>query len=242
MIDLYVEGSPAVFKVAMMLEECGLDWAAHHVAVGEGAQHTPAFRTISPNGKVPAIVDHAPVDGGEPLAMFESGAILVYLAEKAGRFLPAGLRERALALQWLFWQSSGLSPLSGQAIHYIRYAPEETRPYGQLRYIGEVRRHWGVLDTHLKGREWIAGDYSIADMGCYGWVNIYDRFAESLDDFPELKRWWAAIAARDTVKRAYEKVMAARREPVTFSEKQFQRNMFGEAAAKTMGSLASPKG
>jgi GST-like protein len=242
MIDLYVEGSPAVFKVAVMLEECGLDYAAHHVAVGEGAQHTPEFRAISPNGKVPAIVDHDPADGGEPLAMFESGAILVYLAEKTGRFLPDELRMRASAMQWLFWQSSGLSPLSGHAIHFIRYAPEETRPYGQLRYIGEVKRHWQVLDTHLKGREWIAGDYSIADMGCYGWVNIFDRFADSLEPYPDLARWHAAIAARDPVRRAYEKVMAARDENAAFSDTQFQRNMFGELAASKMGSLASPRG
>jgi GSH-dependent disulfide-bond oxidoreductase len=242
MIDLYIEGSPAVFKVAVMLEECGLDYAAHHVPVGEGAQHTSEFRAISPNGKVPAIVDHAPADGDKPLAMFESGAILVYLAEKTGLFLTEELRMRAQTLQWLFWQSSGLSPLSGQAIHFIRYAPEETRPYGQLRYLGEVRRHWGVLDAHLKGREWIAGDYSIADMGCFGWVNIYDRFAQSLEEYPDLARWQAAIAARDPVKRAYAKVMAARDETRPFSEKQFQRAMFGEEAAKSMGSLASPKG
>jgi GST-like protein len=242
MIDLYIEGSPAVFKVAVMLEECALDWAAHHVAVGEGEQHTPQFRAISPNGKVPAIVDHAPADSGEPLAMFESGAILVYLAEKTGRFLPAELRMRAQALQWLFWQSSGLSPLSGQAIHFIRYAPEETRAYGQLRYIGEVKRHWQVLDTHLKGREWVAGDYSIADMGCFGWVNIYDRFADSLDDYPDLKRWHASVAAREPVQRAYEKVMAARDETRPFSERLFQRAMFGEVAAARMGALAGPKG
>jgi GST-like protein len=242
MIDLYIEGSPAVFKVAMMLEECALDWAAYHVPVGEGAQHTPEFRAISPNGKVPAIVDHAPADGGEPLAMFESGAILVYLAEKTGRFLPDDLRMRSQALQWLFWQSSGLSPLSGQAIHFIRYAPEDTRAYGQLRYVGEVHRHWQVLDMHLKGREWIAGDYSIADMGCYGWVNIYDRFAESLEAYPDLARWHAEVAARDPVKRAYEKVMAARDENAAFSEKAFQRAMFGERAAATMGALASSKG
>ncbi len=242
MIDLYVEGSPAVFKVAMMLEECGMEWAAHHLAVGEGAQHTPEFRAISPNGKVPAIVDHAPADGGEPLAMFESGAILTYLAEKTGRFLPAGLRDRATAMQWLFWQSSGLSPLSGQAIHFIRYAPEETRAYGQLRYIGEVKRHWQVLDGQLKGREWIAGEYSIADMGCYGWVNIYDRFADSIDEYQDLKRWHAAIAAREPVKRAYEKVMGAKRADGPFDESLFQRSMFGEAAASRMGALASPRG
>lgn len=242
MIDLYVEGSPAVFKVAVMLEECGLDWAAHHLRVGDGEQHTPEFRAISPNGKVPAIVDHAPGDGGGPIALFESGAILVYLAEKTGRFLPADRRERAQAMQWLFWQSSGLSPLSGQAIHFIRYAPEDTRAYGQLRYIGEVKRHWGVLDAHLKGREWVAGGYSIADMGCYGWVNIYDRFADSLDGFPDLARWHAAIAARDPVQRAYEKVMAARDETAPFDEKLFQRSMFGEAAASKMGALAGPKG
>jgi GSH-dependent disulfide-bond oxidoreductase len=242
MIDLYIEGSPAVFKVAIMLEECALAWTAHHVAVGEGEQHSPAFRAISPNGKVPAIVDHAPQDGGAPLALFESGAILTYLAEKTGRFLPAEPRQRAQALQWLFWQSSGLSPLAGQAIHFIRYAPEETRAYGQLRYIGEVRRHWQVLDTHLRGREWIAGDYSIADMGAFGWINIYDRFADTLDDFPDLVRWHAALGARPEVKSAYAKVMAARDETRPFSAEQFQRAMFGEAAARTMGSLTSSKG
>jgi GST-like protein len=242
MIDLYIEGSPAVFKVAIMLEECGLDWTAHHLAVSDGAQHTPEFRAISPNGKVPAIVDHAPVDGGEPLALFESGAILVYLAEKTGQFLPTEPRQRAQALQWLFWQSSGLSPLAGQAIHYIRYAPEETRAYGQLRYIGEVRRHWQVLDTQLRGREWVADDYSIADMGCFGWVNIYDRFADSLDGHPDLARWHAAMAARPAVIRAYEQVMAARDETRPFSDKLFQRAMFGEEAARTMGSLTSSKG
>jgi len=242
MIDLYVEGSPAVFKVAVMLQECGLDWAAHHVAVGEGAQHAPEFRAISPNGKVPAIVDHEPTDGGAPMALFESGAILIYLAEKTGRFLPDDPRQKAQAMQWLFWQSSGLSPLSGQAIHFIRYAPEDTRSYGQLRYIGEVKRHWGVLDTHLKGRDWVAGDYSIADMGCYGWVNIYDRFADSLDDYPDLKRWHRAIAERGSVQRAYEKVMGAKREDGAFDESLFQRSMFGEAAAAKMGALANPKG
>lgn len=242
MIDLYVEQSPAVFKVAMLLEECGMAYTPRHLSVSQGKQHTPEFRAISPNGKVPAIVDHAPAGGGDPLAMFESGAILVYLAEKAGRFLPTEVRARSQVLQWLFWQSSGLSPLSGQAIHFIRYAPEETRAYGQLRYLGEVRRHWEVLDKHLAGREYISDEYSIADMGAYTWVNLFDRFNYTLDEYPDLKRWWASIADRPAVQRAYQSVAGARDEPANMSMKEFQKHMFGEAAAKTMPPLNSIRG
>jgi GST-like protein len=237
MIDLYVEQSPAVYKAAIMLEACGFDYRCLHVSVSEGRQHDPAFRAISPNGKIPVIVDHDPI-GGEPLAVFESGAILVYLAEKAGRFLATETRARYEALQWLFWQSSGLSPMSGQAIHFIRYAPDAARPYGRLRYLGEVRRHWQVLDGRLAGREFIAGDYSIADIGTFPWVNMYDRYRLTLDDLPEVKRWWASVASRPEVQRAYDRVAAARSGSEVSTE-QFRRNLFGEAAAEAMATGTS---
>jgi GST-like protein len=233
MYELYVEQSPAVFKAAVMLEEIGADYRCIHVPVSDGAQHRPEFRALSPNGKIPVLVDRAPADGAGPLVVFESGAILVYLAEKTGRFLPAEPRARAEVMQWLFWQTSGLSPMSGQAIHFIRYAPEHTRDYGQLRYFGEVKRLFGVLDGHLAGRDYISGDYSIADIGAYGWANMSDRYGWTLDEWPNLGRWLAAIAGRPTVKRAYAAVAAARQTSDASAE-DFKRNMFGEAAAKVM--------
>jgi len=233
MFDLYVEKSPAIFKVAIMLSECDLPYQCIHVPISEGKQHTPEFRALSPNGKTPVLVDHEPADGGEPLVVFESGAILVYLAEKTGRFLATEIRRRSETLQWLFWQSSGLSPLGGQAIHFIRYAPEEAKPYGQLRYLGEVRRHYSVLDKHLEGREWVAGDYSIADMGCFGWVDMHDRYNFSLSDWPNVDRWWKAMRDRPAVIRAFDQVNAARTVlPVPLEE--FNKNLFGEAAAAAM--------
>jgi GST-like protein len=234
MIDLYVEQSPAVYKAAIMLEACGFDYRCFHVSVSGGGQHDPAFRAISPNGKVPAIVDHDPVGGGEPLAVFDSGAILVYLAEKAGRFLATEPRARYETLQWLFWQSSGLSPMSGQAVHFIRYAPDVARPYGRLRYLGEMRRNWRVLDGRLAGRDFIAGDYSIADMGTFPWVNMYDRYRLTLDEVPEVKRWHATMASRPEVRRAYDSVAAARTATSEVSTEEFRRNLFGEAAAEAM--------
>jgi GST-like protein len=233
MFDLHVEKSPAIFKAAIMLEECGLTYKCIHNPISEGRQHTPEFRKLSPNGKMPVLVDYEPADGGAPLVVFESGAILVDLAEKTGRFLTTEPRRRAEVMQWLFWQSSGLSPLAGQAIHFIRYAPDEAKPYGRLRYIGEVRRHYGVLDNHLAGREFIAGDYSIADIGTYGWVNMYDRYDFTLSDWPNLERWWRSVSQRPAVARAYERVDAARTvTPVPLEE--FNRNLFGEAATRMM--------
>jgi GST-like protein len=234
MIDLYVEMSPAIFKAAMMMEECGLAFNPIYNSISEGKQHTPEFRALNPNGKMPVIVDHEPADGGAPMVVFESGAILVYLAEKTGRLLSSEMRRRSETLQWLFWQSSGLSPFSGQAIHFIRYAPDEAKPYGQLRYLGEVRRHWDVLNTHLQGREWIAGDYSIADIGTYGWVNMYDRYNYTLADFPNVERWWKSIAERPAVKQAYERVLACRPAAASVTPDEFNRNLFGEVAAKAM--------
>ncbi|EHJ62407.1 glutathione S-transferase N-terminal domain-containing protein [Novosphingobium pentaromativorans] len=233
MFDLYIERTPAVFKCAVMLEECGYDYNCTHISVTRGDQHNPEFRAISPNGKIPVLVDNEPSDGGEPLIVFDSGAILMYLAERSGRFLPTETRQRAQTLQWLFWQASGLSPFSGQAIHFQRYAPEVTREYGQLRYEGEVKRLYGVLDTHLKDREFIAGDYSIADIGCHAWVEMYDRFEWDLRDWPDLNRWWKAIARRPQVMEAYKRVNDARTAGPA-GEDDFKKNMFGEAAAKLM--------
>jgi GST-like protein len=233
MFDLYVEKSPAIFKVAMMLEECGQAYNCIHVPISEGKQHTPEFRALSPNGKTPVLVDHQPTDGGAPLVVFDSGAILIYLAERTGRLLPTEVRRRSETLQWLFWQASGLSPLAGQAIHFIRYAPDEAKPYGQLRYLGEVRRHYGVLDKHLEGREFIAGDYSIADIGTFGWVNMYDRYNYTLSDWPNLERWWKSITERPATVRAFDHVNAART-VVEVAPQDFNKHLFGEAAAKMM--------
>ena len=233
MFDLYIERSPAVFKAAVMLEECGYDYTCTHVSVSRGDQHDPEFRVLSPNGKVPLLVDHQPADGGGKLAVFDSGAILIYLAEKSGRFLSNELRVRTQTMQWLFWQASGLSPFGGQAIHFQRFAPEHTREYGQLRYLGEVRRHFGVLDKHLTGRDYIAGDYSIADIGSHAWVEMFDRFELPLEEWPNLNRWWKSIATRPAVTTAYRKVAAARTD-VIVPDAEYKQNMFGEQAAATM--------
>jgi GST-like protein len=234
MFDLYVAGSPAILKVAVMLEECGLPYKTIYISIGEGRQHSPEFRALSPNGKMPVLVDHEPTDRGAPLVVFESGAILVYLADKTGQFLSAQPRPRAEALQWLFWQAAGLSPFFGQAVHFIRHAPAEARPYGRLRYLGEVRRHLGVLDKHLEGRDFIAGDYSVADMGAYPWVNLSDQLRVPVSDYPNVERWWKSIGGRPAVKRAYDRVMTARPESAPVPPEEFNRNMFGEAAAQAM--------
>ena len=233
MFDLYIERSPAVFKAAVMLEECGYDYTCAHVSVTRGDQHDPDFRAMSPNGKVPLLVDHQPAGGGEKVTVFDSGAILIYLAEKSGRFLSDDLRVRTRTFQWLFWQASGLSPFGGQVIHFQRFAPEHTREYGLLRYLGEVRRHFSVLDQHLEGRDYIAGDYSIADIGCHGWVEMFDRFELDLKEWPNLHRWWKAIAKRPAVRAAYDRVHGAQT-PVKVTDSEWMQNMFGEKAAGVM--------
>lgn len=207
MLDLYYWPTPNGHKVTLLLEELAEAGAAQPyrivpVDIGKGAQFEPAFLAISPNNKMPALVDHAPADGGDPLAVFESGAILQYLAEKTGRFLPADLRGRYEALQWLFWQAAGLGPMTGQHGHFSVYAPEPI-PYAQERYRKEAGRLLGVLDRHLRGREFIAGDYGIADMACYPWISPYDKAPLDLEPFAEVRRWQAAIAARPATKRAF---------------------------------------
>ena len=175
MIDLYYWPTPNGHKITLFLEEAGLAYRVHPVNIGKGDQFLPEFLAISPNNKMPAIVDHAPADGGAPLSVFESGAILLYLAEKTGRFIPADLRGRAATLEWLFWQMGGLGPMSGQMGHFNVYAPERI-PYAIERYVKETSRLYAVLNKHLSdGREFIAGDYSIADMACYPWIVPHER-------------------------------------------------------------------
>jgi len=229
MFDLYMERSPAVYKAAIMLEECGLEYRAQHVSVSRGQQHDPAFRALSPNGKIPVLVDHSPADGGPALVVFESGAILAYLAEKTGRFLPKDMRARTEVMQWNFWQSSGLSPMSGQAIHFTRYAPEETRAYGGLRYKNEVLRIYGVLEGRLQGREFICGEYTIADIGTYPWVLMHDRFNFDLGEFPAVQRWYKSITERPAVQRAYARPQKEL-EPAPAPSKELMQSLFGKTA------------
>ena len=203
MIDLHYWPTPNGHKVTLFLEETGLDYRIVPVDIGNDDQFAPDFLAISPNNKMPAIVDHAPADGGEPLAVFESGAILMYLAEKTGRFLPAGLRPRKETLEWLFWQMAGLGPMTGQYGHFNVYAPDKV-PYAIERYTREAMRLLGVLDQRLAGRAFIAGDdYSIADMASYPWIDVYDKAPLAMEGFVHVRRWQSTLAARPATARAY---------------------------------------
>jgi GST-like protein len=201
-IDLYYWTTPNGHKITIFLEEAGLPYRIRPVDIGAGAQFEPEFLAISPNNRIPAIVDHAPAGGGAPIAIFESGAILQYLAEKTGRFLPTDLRGRTEVMQWLFWQMAGLGPMLGQNHHFLQYAPERL-PYAIERYLRETERLYGVLDDRLAEREFIAGTYSIADMASYPWIVPHERQGQDLADFPHLRRWFETIAARPAVQRAY---------------------------------------
>ncbi len=205
MIDLHYWPTPNGHKVTLFLEEAGLDYTIQPVNIGKGDQFKPEFLAFSPNNKMPAIVDHAPADGGAPQTVFESGAILLYLAEKIGRFLPADPRTRIEAIEWLFWQMAGLGPMTGQYGHFSVYAPEKI-PYAIERYTNEANRLLQVLDTRLKGRDFLAGDaYSIADMAAYPWIGVYDKAPIDMTPYPEIRRWHAVIQARPATQRAYAK-------------------------------------
>lgn len=203
MIDLYYWPTPNGHKITLFLEEAGLEYRIVPVNIGAGDQFQPEFLRIAPNNKMPAIVDHAPADGGAPVSVFESGAILLYLAEKTGKFVPADLRGRAATLEWLFWQMAGLGPMSGQMGHFNVYAPERV-PYAVERYDSEVRRLHRVMDKRLFEMPYLAGEsYSIADMASYPWVAAYEKLPPDFDAFPHLHRWHQAIAARPATQRAY---------------------------------------
>lgn len=202
MIDLYYWTTPNGHKITIFLEETGLPYTIKPVDIGKGDQFKREFLKISPNNRIPAIVDHAPADGGDPLSVFESGAILEYLATKTGKFLPASLRGRVEVMQWLFWQMGGLGPMLGQNHHFRGYADEKIT-YAIERYTKETERLYGVLDERLEVREFIVGDYSIADMACYPWIVLHDRQGQDLKDYPNLNRWFEAIRIRPAVVRAY---------------------------------------
>jgi GST-like protein len=229
MIDFYYWPTPNGWKVAIMLEECGLEYRTIPVNIGKGDQFKPEFLKIGPNNRMPAIVDTAPADGGKPVSVFESGAILEYLGEKTGRFFPSELRARNEVRQWLFWQMGGLGPMAGQNHHFAIYAPERL-PYAINRYVNETNRLYGVLNKRLADRPFVAGEYSIADMACYPWTVGHKNQGQNLEDFPHLKRWFETIQGRPAVVRAYEKgkEVNASQAPMTDEAKKI---LFGQTAA-----------
>jgi GST-like protein len=204
MIDFYYWTTPNGHKITLFLEETGIPYRMHPVNLGKGEQFKPEFLAISPNNRMPAIVDQKPKDGGAPISVFESGAILLYLADKTGKFIPQDLRGRTETIEWLFWQVGGLGPMAGQNHHFSQYAPEKI-PYAIDRYVKETNRLYGVMNKRLADRPFLAGDYSIADMASYPWIVPYERQGQKLEDFPHLKRWFEAIAARPATIAAYAK-------------------------------------
>ncbi len=226
MIDLYYWPTPNGWKISIMLEECALPYRVIPVNIGKGDQFKPEFLAISPNNRMPAIVDNDAPEG--PVSIFESGAILMYLAEKTGQFMPRDVRGRSEVLQWLFWQVGGLGPMAGQLGHFRNYAPE-TIPYAVDRYAKEYNRLLGVIERRLADREFLAGDYSIADMAAWPWVRGHERLGQSLDEFPRVKRWVDAIAARPAVQKGVE-VGADLRKNTNLSEDE-RKVLFGQTAA-----------
>jgi GST-like protein len=227
MIELYYWPTPNGHKVTLFLEETGLPYTIKPVNIGKGEQFEPAFLKISPNNRMPAIVDTKPADGGAPVSVFESGAILQYLAEKTGRFLPTDPRGRATVMEWLFWQVGGLGPMLGQNHHFNRYAPEKI-PYAIDRYVRETRRLYGVLDKRLEGRDFIAGsEYSIADMTAYPWIVPYESQGMRLEDFPQLKQWFERIGAREATRRAYAIAETIQGRTDLRTDEEARRHLFG---------------
>lgn len=199
MLEVFYWPTPNGCKVTILLHELGVPYTLMPLDIARGDQFAPAFGRISPNRRMPAIVDHDPAGGGEPVALFESGAILMYLADKHGRFLPADVRARHEVIQWVMWQMAGLGPMCGQAHHFRQYVDTPV-PYAERRYTQEVNRLYGVLDDRLARREFIAGDYSIADIACWPWIKPYRLQGQSLDDFIHLKRWFLALNERPAVR------------------------------------------
>ncbi len=226
-IDLYYWPTPNGHKITLFLEETGLPYQIKPINIGAGDQFQPDFLKIGPNNRMPVIVDHAPADGGAPISVFESGAILLYLAEKTGKFLAKDLRARVQTTEWLFWQMGGLGPMAGQNHHFVQYAPEKI-PYAMDRYIKETNRLYGVLNKRLEGRDFIVDEYSIADMAAYPWIVPHERQGQNLDDFPNLKRWFNAIAARPATVAAYAKGEGLRKAPAMTDEEK--KILFGQTA------------
>ncbi len=234
MIDLHYWPTPNGHKITMFLEEAGLPYTIVPVNIGQGEQFKPDFLKIAPNNRMPAIVDHDPVDGGEPISVFESGAILLYLANKTGKFFGPEQRDKIVQMQWLMWQMGGLGPMAGQNHHFNRYAPEQI-PYAQKRYIDETNRLYGVLDRQLAGKPFVGGEeYSIADMAIYPWIVPYEAQSQNLDDFAHVKRWFEAVGARPATVRAYAKGEELRPGNPVMTDEQ-KKVLFGQTAAVTKG-------
>lgn len=237
-IDLYYWPTPNGWKISIMLEECGLPYKMKKVNIGLGEQFKPAFLKISPNNRMPAIVDpQGP--SGEPISVFESGAILQYLGRKTGKFYPKNERERVAVDEWLFWQMGGLGPMAGQANHFRLYAPAMTKkkiPYAIDRYTNEVNRLFGVMDKRLKKNPYLAGEkYSIADMACWGWVLPAQRLGQNLDDFKSLKRWFDAVSARPAVQAGFAVGLELMKQTLDKNSKEAQtarKILFGQKAKK----------
>ena len=226
MIDLHYWTTPNGHKVTIFLEETGLPYRIIPVNISSGEQFKPEFLKIAPNNRIPAIVDHEPADGGEPVSVFESGAILIYLGEKTGRFLPTDLRARADVLQWLMWQMGGLGPMAGQNHHFVQYAPERI-PYAMERYVKETNRLYGVLDRRLADRSFVAGEaYSIADMAIYPWTVSYEAQGQKMEAFPNLMRWYENVGARPAVRKALE-VGEELRRPLEGMDQKTRETLFG---------------
>ena len=228
MIDLHYWTTPNGHKITMFLEEAGLPYKIFPVNISTGAQFQPEFLAIAPNNRIPAIVDHQPAGGGKPLSLFESGAILLYLAEKIGKFIPTDLYGRAETLQWLFWQMGGLGPMAGQNHHFSQYAPEKI-PYAIDRYVKETNRLYGVLNRRLADREFIVGSYSIADMASYPWIVPYERQGQDLNNFPHVKRWFETIKARPATEKAYALAKEINTQP-SVSTEESKKILFGQTA------------
>ena len=226
-IELWYWATPNGFKISIMLEECRLPYTLVPVNISKGEQFKPEFLKIAPNNRMPAIIDPGG-PGGRPISIFESGAILQYLGRKTGKFYPKDERGRVEVDQWLFWQMGGLGPMAGQLNHFLRYA-RETLPYAIKRYEDEVNRLYGVMNTRLKDREFLAGRYSIADMACVGWANLWKRQNQNIDDFPHLKRWLETIKARPAVQRGM-KLGLELRENIDMKDPNVQAVLFGQRA------------
>jgi len=236
MIDLYFAPTPNGWKITIMLEECALPYRVVPVNLGKGDQFKPDFLRISPNNRMPAIVDdEAP---GGPISIFESGAILVYLAEKTGRFMPAELHARFDVLQWLFWQVGGLGPMGGQLSHFVNYAPggPGQHAYSHTRYKNEYDRLFAVMERDLADKPYLAGEYSIADMAAWPWLVPYKRFEQSMDDYPNVRRWFDAVKTRPAVQRGMEVGKDLRRPQGEMSEEQ-RRIMFGQTGRDVLKDL-----
>ena len=236
MIDVHYWTTPNGHKITIFLEETGLPYKIFPVNIGKGEQFQRQFLTFSPNNRIPAIVDHDPQGGGAPITVFESGAILLYLAEKTGKFIAQDLRGRVETLEWLFWQMGNLGPMSGQNNHFSNYAVEKI-PYAMDRYRNEVNRLYGVLDRRLADRTYLAGEYSIADMACYPWIVPHERQGQKIEDFPHLKRWLDTIAARPAVVRAYARAKEINPQPSGIRTAEERAILFGQTAASVRAAV-----